>query len=100
MPTGLRELALLADEILYLAGNTTVTTAWYADRAALAGIYASAELYMTQDNSEGFVKTEGFLGRRLEEGENLRGATSMLGKWVGMQMGGLVNGLRSKGVWV
>ncbi|KAL9100055.1 MAG: hypothetical protein Q9163_004531, partial [Psora crenata] len=98
--TGVRELARLADEILYLAGSTTVTTAWYTDRAALAGIYASAEVYMTQDKSEGFIETEEFLRSRLEEGERLRGGVGMLGKWMGMQMGGLLDGLRSKGVWI
>lgn len=100
LPTSLRELALLSDELLFLAGSTTVTSAWYANRAALAAIYASAELFMTQDRSKGFVETEGFLTRRLEEGEKVRGGLDMLGKWVGMQAGGLVDGLRSKGVWV
>ncbi|MDI1485206.1 MAG: Ubiquinone biosynthesis protein coq9, mitochondrial [Ramalina farinacea] len=100
IPTGVRELARLADEILYLAGSDTVTTAWYTDRMALAGIYASAELFMTQDRSRGFADTEDFLHRRLQEGEKLRDAGSMVGKWVGMQAGGLIDGLRSKGVWI
>ena len=98
--SGLRELARLADEILYLAGSTTVTAAWYTDRAALASIYASAELYMTQDNSKDFLDTETFLARRLDEAEKMRGASHMVGKWMGMQMGGLIDGLRSKGVWI
>ena len=100
IPTGIRELARLADEILYLAGSTTVTTAWYTDRAALASIYASAELYMTQDKSKDFHDTDGFLTRRLDEVESMRGASHMIGKWMGMQLGGLVDGLRSKGVWI
>ena len=77
-----------------------MTSAWYTNRAALAAIYASAELFMTQDKSRGFVETERFLTRRLEEGEKVRGGLDMLGKWVGMQAGGLVDGLRSKGVWI
>ena len=100
LPTSLRELALLSDELLFLAGSTTVTSAWYTNRAALAAIYASAELFMTQDKSKGFVETEGFLTRRLEEGEKVRGGLDMFGKWVGMQAGGLIDGLRSKGVWI
>ena len=100
LPTSLRELALLSDELLFLAGSTTVTTAWYTNRAALAAIYASAELFMTLDKSKGFVETEDFLTRRLEEGEKVRGGLDMLGKWMGMQAGGLINGLRSKGVWI
>lgn len=100
LPTSLRELALLSDELLFLAGSTTVTSAWYTNRAALAAIYASAELFMTQDGSKGFRETEEFLTRRLEEGEKVRGGLDMVGKWVGMQTGGLLDGLRSKGVWI
>ena len=100
LPTSVRELALLSDELLFLAGSTTVTSAWYTNRAALAAIYASAELFMTQDKSKDFVETEEFLTRRLEEGEKIRGGLDMIGKWVGMQAGGLVDGLRSKGVWI
>ena len=77
-----------------------MTSAWYTNRAALAAIYANAELFMTQDKSKGFVETEEFLTRRLEEGDRVRGGLDMLGKWVGMQTGGLVDGLRSKGVWI
>ena len=100
VPTGLKELARLADEILYLAGSTTVTTGWYTDRAALATIYASAELFMTQDKSKGFRDTADFLGRRLDEADKIRGASRMIGSWVGMQAGGLIDGLRSKGVQI
>ena len=100
LPTSLRELALLSDELLFLAGSTTVTSAWYTNRAALAAIYASAELFMTQDKSKGFIETERFLTRRLEEGEKVRGGLDMVGKWVGMQTGGVIDGLRSKGVWI
>ena len=100
LPTSLRELALLSDEILFLAGSTTVTSAWYTNRAALAAIYASTELFMTVDKSKDFKETEDFLTRRLDEGEKVRGGLDMVGKWVGMQAGGLVDGLRSKGVWI
>ena len=100
LPTSVRELARLSDELLFLAGSTTVTSAWYTHRAALAAIYASAELFMTQDRSKGFVETERFVTRRLEEGERVRGGLDMLGKWAGMQAGGLVDGLMSKGVWI
>ena len=100
IPTSLRELARLSDELLFLAGSTTVTSAWYTNRAALAAIYASAELFMTQDRSDGFVETEEFLTRRLEEGERVRGGGEMVGNFVGRQAGGLVDGLRSKGVWI
>ena len=100
LSTSIRELALLSDEILFLAGSTTVTSAWYANRAALGAIYASAELFMTQDQSSDFEETEAFLATRLKEGERARGLLSGVGAWAGMQAGGLLDGLRSKGVWI
>ena len=100
LPTSIRELALLSDELLFLAGSTTVASAWYSNRAALAAIYASAELFMTTDTSKDFIETEEFLTRRLKEGETVRGVMNGLGAWAGMQAGGLVDGLRSKGVWI
>ena len=100
LPTSIRELALLSDELLFLAGSTTVTSAWYTNRAALAAIYASAELFMTTDKSKDFVETEEFLTRRLKEGEAIRGVMNGLGAWAGMQAGGLIDGLRSKGIWI
>ena len=98
LPSGLKELARLADEILFLAGATAVTTAWYTDRMGLASIYASSELYMTQDNSQDFSDTKQFVTRRMDEADTLRAGTSMVGQWLGMQLGGAVNGLRSKGI--
>lgn len=98
--TSIRELALLTDELLFLAGSTTVTSAWYTNRAALGAIYASAEMFMTTDTSKDFVETEEFLTRRLKEGEKIRGVMGGLGSWAGMQAGGLIDGLRSKGVWI
>ena len=100
LPTSLRELALLSDELLFLAGSTDVTSSWYTNRAGLAAIYASAELYMTTDTSKDFVETEEFLTRRLEEGEKIKGFVGGVGAWAGMQAGGLIDGLRSKGVWI
>lgn len=100
LPSSIAELARLSDEILFLAGSTTVSSAWYTNRAALAAIYASAELFMTTDMSKDFVETDEFLTRRLQEGENLRGVMGGVGTWAGMQAGGLLDGLRSKGIWI
>ena len=41
IPTSISELAKLSDEIWYLAGDTSVDTAWYTKRASLSAIYAS-----------------------------------------------------------
>jgi ubiquinone biosynthesis protein COQ9 len=44
---------------------------WYTKRAALAAVYTSTELYMTQDVSPNAIDTIGFLQRRLEQAEFL-----------------------------
>jgi len=41
IPTSISELAKLSDEIWYLAGDTSVDTAWYTKRASLSAVYAS-----------------------------------------------------------
>jgi len=41
IPTSISELAKLSDEIWYLAGDTSVDTAWYTKRASLSVVYAS-----------------------------------------------------------
>ena len=98
VPASVRELALLADEILFLAGDISVNTSWYSKRLALSAVYASTELFMTTDRSPGFVETDAFLSRRLNESAYMGSMLRDTGTWLGVQGMGLVNGLRSKGV--
>lgn len=98
LPTSMKELALLSDEILFLAGDVSVDTSWYTKRAALSAVYASSELFMTQDTSPHFADTEAFLHRRLDGAENAKDTVDMVGTWIGVQGIGLFNILRSKGV--
>lgn len=98
LPISIYELALLSDEILFLAGDVSVDTSWYTKRAALGAIYASSELFMTQDTSPDFVDTEAFLHRRLEGAGKANDTIGMVGTWMGVQGTGLLNILRSKGV--
>lgn len=98
VPDALRELALLSDEIHFLSGDQSVDTSWYTKRAGLSAIYASTELFMTQDRSANFKETEGFLDRRLEGADALRRMVGDTGRWASVQAMGLVSGLRSKGV--
>ncbi|KAL8937341.1 MAG: hypothetical protein Q9216_004476 [Gyalolechia sp. 2 TL-2023] len=98
IPDSLHELALLSDEIHFLAGDTSVDTSWYTKRAGLSAIYASTELFMTQDRSPDFKETEEFLDRRLEGAHGLRTTVGEIGRWAGVQGMGVINGLRSKGV--
>lgn len=98
VPESLAELARLADEIWYLAGDTSVDTSWYTKRASLSAIYSATEVFMTQDKSPNFKDTEDFLDARLEGAQNLGNAVRGFEQWLGFQGSALVNVLRSKGV--
>ena len=98
VPTSLRELSLLSDEILFLAGDISVDASWYTKRLALSTVYASTELFMTTDTSPDFVETDAFLLRRLAESDHLGSILRDTTSWLGVQAIGVVNGLRSKGV--
>ena len=97
-PIALGELALLVDEILHLAGDTSTDGAWYTKRAELSAIYSLTELFMTQDTSPAFKETENFLDRRLEEAHALRKAAVGIADWVGFSTNAAINVLRSKGL--
>ncbi|KAK4982274.1 Ubiquinone biosynthesis protein coq9, mitochondrial [Elasticomyces elasticus] len=98
VPASLAELARLADEIWFLAGDASVDSSWYTKRASLASIYAATELFQTQDQSSAFRDTEHFLERRLEELRVVGGGVRDVVEWVGFTGHGFVNLLRSKGV--
>ncbi|KAF2835123.1 ubiquinone biosynthesis protein COQ9 [Patellaria atrata CBS 101060] len=98
VPASLRELAHLADEIWYLAGDTSVDTSWYTKRASLSTIYSATELFMTQDQSTDFKDTERFLDARLEDLRVVGGAVGNLGEWLEFTGHSIINVLRSKGV--
>ncbi len=100
VPASLSELALLADEILHLAGDISVDPSWYTKRASLASIYAATELFQTTDTSPGFRETRAFLRRRLDEAAGAGGMVRAVGEWLSFGGGAVVNVLRSKGVRV
>lgn len=97
VPASVKELAQLADEILYLAGDVSVDPTWYTKRASLSTIYAAAELFQTTDQSPDFRETRAFLRRRLDEAAGLGGAVRSAGEWLGFTASAAVNVLRSKG---
>ena len=98
VPASLQELARLADDIWFLAGDTSVDASWYTKRASLSAVYAAAELYQTQDTSEGFKDTERFLDERLEDLRKVGATVSAVGEWAGFTAQSFVNVLRSKGM--
>lgn len=83
IPLSLSELHALSSDILNLAGDTSVDASWYTKRMSVAAIYASAEVYMTRDQSPNLAETEEFVSRRFEDnaaiGEKLSSAKQCLG---------------------
>lgn len=98
IPASLKELALLADEIWFAAGDTSVDPSWYTKRATLSMIFSSTELFMTNDKSTGFIETYKFLARRLDEVNTVGGVLGSVGQWTGFTLTAGVNLLRSKGM--
>ncbi|RYP32685.1 hypothetical protein DL767_005087 [Monosporascus sp. MG133] len=93
----LHELALLADEIWHLSGDAAVDPSWYTKRGALSTVYASSELFMTNDRSPGYGETRAFLRRRLEETGTVGAALGGAAQWIGFTASAALNVLRSKG---
>src|SRR2546429_4290798 len=98
VPASLAELARLADEIWYLAGDTSVDSSWYTKRASLSAVFASTEVFMTTDQSAGFIETKEFLERRLDDAQMVGGWAKDISEWMGFTGHAFVNVLRSKGV--
>ncbi|KAF2268631.1 ubiquinone biosynthesis protein COQ9 [Lojkania enalia] len=97
-PDSIAELARLADEIWFLAGDQSVDSSWYTKRASLSAIYSATEVFMTQDTSKGFIETGKFLDARLEDVMKIGGFFGAMGDWLDYTGHSAVNVLRSKGV--
>lgn len=97
-PASVKELALLVDEIWYLAGDVAVDPSWYTKRASLSAIYAAAELFMTNDRPPDFHETRKFLRRRLSEASEIGDATRSVREWLSFTASAGINVLRSKGM--
>ncbi|KAK0713827.1 COQ9-domain-containing protein [Lasiosphaeria miniovina] len=98
VPASLKELATLADEILFLAGDVAVDSTWYTKRASLSAIYVGADLFMTTDQSPGFQHTHMFLRRRLTEATDVGNAAGSVREWISFTASAGINMLRSKGM--
>jgi ubiquinone biosynthesis protein COQ9 len=98
VPPSLQELFRLSDEMWFLAGDTSVDTSWYTRRASLAGVFAAAEVYQTQDQSTEFRDTDKFVDARLQEVQQAGSVVRSVGEWLNFSGHAAVNVLRSKGV--
>ncbi|EEH09106.1 ubiquinone biosynthesis protein COQ9 [Histoplasma capsulatum G186AR] len=61
------ELSALSSDILYLANDHSVDSSWYTKRLSVATVYASADVFMTEDTSPGFSATKEFVERQLSD---------------------------------
>lgn len=100
IPSSLKELNNLSDEIWYLAGDTAVDFSWYTKRASLATVYASSEMFMTTDTSSDFAATEEFLDRRLQGAQFVGSTVGGFTQYVGFWAGNSINLARSWGLKV
>lgn len=67
IPTSLKLLTTMVDDIWHYAGDQSTDVSWYTRRAVLAGIYNTTELVMMQDNSPDFEDTWNFLQNRISD---------------------------------
>lgn len=98
VPESVKMLAELADEIVFLSGDKAVDPSWYSTRGGVSAIYASTELFMTSDTSEGFADTRQFLRRRMKEAKGMKRALGDVGQWIGYNAMGALNVARSWGM--
>lgn len=98
VPPSLCELYALSSDILYLAGDKSIDASWYAKRASVATVYASAEIVMTEDTSEGFTSTVEFVDRRIKDVNAVVDTTGDVKKYVGYVAGSAVAAGRSFGM--
>ncbi|KAG6003237.1 hypothetical protein E4U21_002237 [Claviceps maximensis] len=98
IPITIRELALLADDMWYLAGDESVDSSWYTKRASLSMAYSASELFMTNDKSPGFVDTRSFMLRRLDETKIVGELIAGISTWTSFTIISSINLLRSRGI--
>jgi ubiquinone biosynthesis protein COQ9 len=69
-----------ADRMWRIAGDKATDFNHYSKRAILVGVYASTTLVFLDDDSEGLVRTRGFLDRRINE---VMGFEKLKAQWRG-----------------
>ncbi|KAJ5638104.1 hypothetical protein N7490_007983 [Penicillium lividum] len=98
IPLALTELHALSNDILNLAGDTSVDASWYTRRAAVAAVYASAEVVMTRDATLDMIETERFIERRFEDRDYLAKKVEVLGQGMSFLGNTALGAVRSYGL--
>ncbi|KAM5475343.1 Ubiquinone biosynthesis protein coq9, mitochondrial [Microsporum audouinii] len=94
----LHELYELSSDILYLAGDRSVDASWYSKRLSVSTVYATAEITMTEDKSDGFISTEQFVERRFGDTDAIVGTLGDVKTYLAFLGGSLVAAGRSLGM--
>ncbi|EER44134.1 ubiquinone biosynthesis protein COQ9 [Histoplasma capsulatum H143] len=81
------ELSALSSDILYLANDHSVDSSWYTKRLSVATVYASADVFMTEDTSPGFSATKEFVERQLSDVNLVRRTLSDAKRYLGFVAG-------------
>ena len=63
----IQQLQVMVDDIWEVAGDASDDISWYTKRFVLSGVYAAAELRITQDQSPDYSATREFLSRRIAD---------------------------------
>ncbi|XP_032640490.1 ubiquinone biosynthesis protein COQ9, mitochondrial [Chelonoidis abingdonii] len=67
IPSSLKLLTSMVDDMWHYAGDQSTDINWYTRRTVLAGIYNTTELVMMQDSSPDFEETWRFLENRITD---------------------------------
>lgn len=94
----LQALHDLSDSMWHIAGDESADMNWYTKRLSLSTVYATTELFMSQDTSPDFADTWAFLDRRLADVHKSGSAVGEIGTFVGFQLWQARNILASKGL--
>ncbi|QSS63398.1 ubiquinone biosynthesis protein COQ9 [Histoplasma capsulatum] len=92
------ELSALSSDILYLANDHSVDSSWYTKRLSVATVYASADVFMTEDTSPGFSATKEFVERQLSDVNLVTRTLSDAKRYLGFVAGSVVGVGRSWGM--
>lgn len=92
----LEELHNLSDDISYYSGDVSNDFAWYSKRFGISSIYVTSELYMLNDTSENFAKTNEFVNNKVEEFEKLGDSYNNVEQWTLFNGMSLINLIKSQ----
>lgn len=96
IPQSMEELHNLSDDIAFYAGDKSNDFAWYSKRMGLSAIYVSSELFMLQDSSEGFKRTQEFVDEKVKGLKGLGWAYNSVEEWSMFNAISMVNLIKSQ----